>query len=429
MKKVGIVICNYNKSNYVVNCIQSVIESKYTDFDIFMVDNASTDDSIEAVQNRFGDRVTILANSENLGGSGGFNTGIRKVLESDYEYIYCLDNDVLVDENAVGALANYLDQHPETGVCGSIVYHMDHPEYVQQYGLDLDFEHCSAITHFADYLDDGNIPDVNECDTVATCSVMVRTKCIKESNIGIMPEGNFIYWDDMEWIYRFNLSGNKIVTIKDSVVLHKMGANVRPQNTFIQYYMWRNRTSFFMRYTPENEIDAMSYRVLSSFFDMLYLEMFREEHNVAQTISYAYQDAITGVKGKAAEHKILENDENDDKIINYLVSKKTFYLEAHENNFIYEEVLEKIMSWNPNLTQVESPEMADVCIKPCDYVMNLNESTTSICIDIDGNCVLDVADWEVVKNYAYSKSLYIYLNQPIFLDAVYKLRKEENNNG
>ena len=116
MKKIGIVICNYNKSEYVVNCIQSVLESKTDDFDIFVVDNASTDNSVEAVRNRYGDQVNVLVNSENLGGSGGFNTGIRTVLEKGYEYLYCLDNDVLVDENAIGALAAYLDAHGDTAL-------------------------------------------------------------------------------------------------------------------------------------------------------------------------------------------------------------------------------------------------------------------------------------------------------------------------
>ncbi len=85
MKKIGIVICNYNKKEYVVNCIQSVLESKTDDFDIYVVDNASTDGSVEAVREQYGEQVTLLVNSENLGGSGGFNTGIRKVLEEDYE--------------------------------------------------------------------------------------------------------------------------------------------------------------------------------------------------------------------------------------------------------------------------------------------------------------------------------------------------------
>ena len=55
MNPIGIVICNYNKRDFVVDCIRSVQESKVQNFDIYMVDNASGDDSVEAVKNEFGD--------------------------------------------------------------------------------------------------------------------------------------------------------------------------------------------------------------------------------------------------------------------------------------------------------------------------------------------------------------------------------------
>lgn len=425
MKKIGIVICNYNKREYVVNCIQSVLESKTDDFDIFVVDNASTDDSVDAIRSKYGDKVNLLVNSENLGGSGGFNTGIRKVLEEGYEYLYCLDNDVLVDENAVGALAEYLDAHGDTGVAGSIVYHMDYPEYVQQYGLDIDFENYTAITHYADFLDDGSVPQVNFCDTVATCSVMIRTSCIKNTDIGIMPENNFIYWDDMEWIYRFTLAGFKVVTIKDSVVLHKMGSNVKPSNTFINYYMWRNRINFFMRYTPEEKIDTMSYRVLSAVFDSLYESMYREEHNVMQTISYAYYDAVRGVRGKAAEHKIMENDANDDKFRRYLKDKRTYHI-LPCNDALQVNITENyIRSLNPEMEHCADAGQADIRISLCDYVMHVkNGDRNIIYMDSENNCILDEDDWMTVENYEYSKSLFVYMNQAPFLDAVYALREK-----
>lgn len=426
MKKIGIVICNYNKKEFVLNCIQSVFESKTDDFDIFVADNASTDGSVEAIRERYGERVTLLVNSENLGGSGGFNTGIRKVLQEGYEYLYCLDNDVLVDENAVGALAEYLDAHGDTGVAGSIVYHMDQPEYVQQYGLDIDFENFTAITHYADFLDDGSIPDVNFCDTVATCSVMVRTSCIKNTDIGIMPEDNFIYWDDMEWIYRFTLAGFKVVTIKNSAVLHKMGSNVKPVNTFINYYMWRNRLNFFMRYTPEQKLDVMSYRMLSAVFDSLYESMYREEHNVMQTVSYAFHDALKGVRGKAADYKILKNDANEDKLRAFLQDKTSFYLSAAREDAMQEMITENyIKAVNPALQRVKQKKDADVVFCLCPYVMYVKEENPNVIfIDEENNCILDEQDWQAVRNYAYSHSLFIYMNQGAFLDSVSELRKK-----
>ena len=63
MKRVGAVICNFNKKEDVLNCIQSVLESKYTDYDLYVVDNASSDGSAEAIREKYGSQVTVLVNA------------------------------------------------------------------------------------------------------------------------------------------------------------------------------------------------------------------------------------------------------------------------------------------------------------------------------------------------------------------------------
>ena len=140
MKPIGVVICNYNKRDFVLECVQSVLESREQNFDIFVVDNASTDGSVEALNNTYKEEITILANSENLGGSGGFNTGLRVVRDRGYEYFMCLDDDALVDENAISVLYEYMESHPKVGMAGCRVYHRQLPEYIQQSGLMIDFE-------------------------------------------------------------------------------------------------------------------------------------------------------------------------------------------------------------------------------------------------------------------------------------------------
>ena len=81
MNEIGVIICNYNKAEYVVECVEKVVNQTIKDLDIFVVDNASADESVSKLQERFGDSVTILVNPENIGGSGGFQTGIRKAQE------------------------------------------------------------------------------------------------------------------------------------------------------------------------------------------------------------------------------------------------------------------------------------------------------------------------------------------------------------
>lgn len=424
MKPIGIVICNYNKRDFVVDCIRSVQESKVQNFDIYVVDNASTDDSVEAVQKEFGDSVTILQNTENLGGSGGFNTGLRVVRDKGYEYFVCLDNDVLVDENAVNALYEYMEANPDVGMAGSRVYHMQMPDYIQQCGLLIDFDHCTAETLYADRLEDGTLPEVIECDTVATCSVMIRGSVIRDTDVGIMPEDNFIYWDDMEWGHRIHLAGYRIVTLAASQVLHQMGANVKKPNTFLDYYMWRNRTNFFLRYTPEEKLEEMSVQALSSIFDAMYESMFREEHNVMQSISYAYQDAISGVRGKAAEYKILDNDANDDKLITFVSDKHTYSIieDGQTEDALY---LRNFLSHvNPELEETENFERADMVFHLCPYIFQVKDlSLREIYIDSERNCIITADDAAVVQNYDYSKLLFIYMNQGVFLAAARQMRK------
>lgn len=424
MNPIGIVICNYNKKDFVVDCIRSVQESKVQNFDIFVVDNASTDGSAEAIKKEFGGSVTVLQNKENLGGSGGFNTGLRVVLEKGYEYFVCLDDDAQVDENAINALYEYMEANPDVGMAGSRVYHLQMPEYIQQCGLMLDFKHCKAETLYADCLEDGTLPDVIECDTVATCSVMIRGSVIRETNVGIMPEDNFIYWDDMEWGHRIRLAGYRVVTLAASKALHQMGANVRKPNTFLNYYMWRNRTNFFMRYTPENMLEEMSVQALGSVFDVMYESMYREEHNIMQSISYAFHDALTGERGKAADYKILENDANDDKLITYVQKKNKFFIveDGLEEDAMY--LRNFLMSVNPKLKEVSEKGQADVVFHLCPYIFGVKDfSLKEVYIDSERCCMLDSDDVQAVQNYEYSKLLFIYMNQGIFLAAARRMRE------
>lgn len=428
MNPIGVVICNYNKKDFVLECVQSVLESKVQNFDIYVVDNASTDGSVEALRQAYGKKITILTNRENLGGTGGFNTGLRVVRDKGYDYFMCLDDDALVDENAINVLYQYMKSHKEVGMAGCRVYHRQMPEYIQQCGLLLDFENYTAKTIGADRIEDGTLPDVIECDTVATCAVMVRASIVREKEVGIMPEDNFIYWDDMEWGHRIHLAGYKVVTLASSKALHQMGANVKRPNTFINYYMWRNRTNFFMRYTPKEKWEMMSLKILGDFFDAMYESMFREEHNVMQTLSYAYQDAINGVRGKAKDYEILPNDANDDKLSAFIRGKQTYAIKApeemEEDVYYLQNYLEKE---NPNLRVVQE-EQADVIFVLCPYIFEINDfSLKNIYIDNERNCILDKEDVIAVKNYQYSKLLYIYMNQGVFLSAVKRLQENDND--
>lgn len=174
MKKIGIVICNYNKEDMVLDCIQSILESKFTDYKLFVVDNASTDHSVEKIREKYGSVVELIVNSENLGGSGGFNAGLRKAYAEGYPYLMCVDNDALLDENAIGTLYAFLEEHQECGMAAAKIYHLENPGYVQQFGQKIDFERFCTSVNYYNAFEDNSMPEFLYTDSVAACALMVR---------------------------------------------------------------------------------------------------------------------------------------------------------------------------------------------------------------------------------------------------------------
>lgn len=429
MKTTGIVICNYNKCDYVLGCIQSVLESKTDDYDLYVVDNASTDDSAEKIQELYGDRLNLIVNEENLGGSGGFNTGIRKVVSAGYKYVWCLDNDVLVDEEALTYLVKFLDEHEETGMVGSKVYHMENPDYVQQFGITIDFNELCVEAKYLNEFEDGTMPEVVYSDAVAACSVLVRTSLIKE--IGPMPEANFLYWDDTEWGYRCNKAGYKVASYGKSKVLHAMGAKKESVNTFPVYYAWRNWINFFIKYTPEEDMERVAETFIQSVFEIVYGGYYRGEYNKAKTVMYAYDDALHGVYGKAPADKIFDIDYDHSKLQKLVEGKEVIYIENTGHEALGERVAEKILNFNPDVKIIYEPVDGvepQLFIKLCNYIFALRVAEDKVVyIDEDENILSDSQDEIKVRNYNISKQAFMFSQKPLFMMLADKLKNSGGN--
>lgn len=329
MKKVGIVICNYNKSEMVLSCIEAITEQKYRDFDLYVVDNASTDNSVIAIKEKYSGQLTLIENKENLGGSGGFNTGLKAAYKKGYEYLMCVDNDAFLDEDAVGALVDFLDNHSDCGMAASKIYHMEEPDVVQNFGQIIDFQNFCTQANYLGSIEDGSMPEYLYVDALPACSLMVRRSVIEK--IGFLPEENFLYWDDTQWSYKCNLSGMKVASVGSSKALHSMGARKEDVNTFPTYYAWRNWISFFIKYTPEEDLVNMALTFLSDIFYVQYEGYMREEIQKSATVMAAYDDAIHNNMGKASDDKYGPIDRNDKISEDFSINEKDEdYIKAKE---------------------------------------------------------------------------------------------------
>ena len=249
---VEVIIVTWNKRRDVTRLLEQLKDINYPDdrLEIVVVDNNSFDGTVRAIETSY-PSVKLIRNPENLGGAGGFNTGMRWVLEnrSDAEYMWLLDNDILVDPNALKELVDVMNNNSRAAVCGSKIVNIDNHDEVIEVGAFIDYSFGEIRRNMPGWRELQDPAAVFEVDYVAACSLLARTRFVKE--LGIWHDEFFIYWDDMEWGARFNAFGYKVLASNASIVYHPTWAGRTSDNAAIwrNYYRTRNSLWFFNNYS------------------------------------------------------------------------------------------------------------------------------------------------------------------------------------
>ncbi|MDK2789031.1 MAG: hypothetical protein PWP07_2276 [Epulopiscium sp.] len=306
MPKTAVIICSFNKKEEILKCINSVMMLNYNNLELYVVDNASNDGSIEAIKALdYKHPFYLIVNKENKGGSGGFNTGILKSLEKEYKYLYLLDNDVVVDSQALISLIVEMEKDPKLGIAGSKVYIQNVPNQIQEMGAWIDWDNASIIFNQKGYIEDIPVLENFSVDYVPACSLLVRVDAVRKA--GTMDEEYFLYWDDIEWAHRIKLAGYNVKAVAASKVWHK-GGGVHKTSTAGTYYFWRNRLHFFNQYLPEEKHEKALGRFFEDYFQGLFSCLFYRKTQTARSMFEGVKDAINGKRGRADGHQYGEVD-------------------------------------------------------------------------------------------------------------------------
>lgn len=437
VKEVGVVVCNYNKKEYILDCIQSILDADGDNYDVYVVDNASEDGSVEAIKEKYSGQVVLIENKENLGGSGGFNTGLKAALEKGHPYLMCVDNDVRFDARNIAELLLFLKAHTDIGMVGSKILFMDDPDRIQTMGAEIDYQKYHVTDLYRHSVNDETIPEYVYCDYVPACSLMVRADAVK--NVGLMPEENFIYYDDMDWGVRFNIAGYKVAGISAAKVWHKGGGSVS-DTTFNKYYMFRNRIRFFMKYLQEEKKEAFARYILDELYRSACACSLKGDVAMAKTFMYAYDDAIHGVAGKAAEHKVLKRQDGK-RFENLVKSRESILIifggdYANIGNIMvrlkmmkcerkctisvrdYPEELDKMKQQYPEhvVTTAAEKEQYDLVLKMCSHIFEVaDQQMEGVYLDQWQNLLETEEEFELAKSFKSSKEMFIRLNLPLMI--------------
>jgi len=217
---VSIVVLNYNGKQHLKTCLDSLIRTKYPNFEIILVDNASTDGSVEFVKENY-PHVKLVRLSRNTYTSGGYMAG---VLVARGKYVAILNNDMEVDENWLTPLVEALEKFPWIAAADS--------KYKNFYQRDR-FDDVAAAGRWIDYAGNNYTRGVNEVDRglydkpiyiIGVITIFRRDKLLE---IGGFDLSYMFGYEDIDVGWRLYLAGYKVLYVPKSVIYHKCGASSR----------------------------------------------------------------------------------------------------------------------------------------------------------------------------------------------------------
>jgi GT2 family glycosyltransferase len=265
---ISVVVLNWNGGRIVKECLLSLRSQDYRPLEIFVVDNASTDTSVDLIEKEFPE-VKLIVNEINVGFGGGNNLGIKA---SRGEYIMILNNDARLDTDCLSELKRSIEKDKKYGACASKIF-LDHKDNV----LD-----AAGIAIYEDGLSIGrgrlepaaryNIEE--EVFFASGCAVLLRKEMLDD--IGLFDEDLFAYADDTDMGWRAQSAGWRCIYNPRAAVYHLHSASSSAYSPLKAFLVERNRIWVAMKYFPSSLLIVSQFYTLKRYFWQAYGALFRK---------------------------------------------------------------------------------------------------------------------------------------------------------
>lgn len=229
MPEVSVIILNYNGGRDVLECLESVLQIDYPHFEVIVVDNGSTDGSLEQILNRF-PWLKIVKNERNLGFPAGNNIGIR---ESTAPYVLLLNDDVVVHRGLLKDLISAVKGNPQVGIVGPLVLYYREPGKIWSGGGKV--SPFGYTFHLGKGMELDSRREPCRVDYVTGCAMLITREVLNK--VGLLDEDYFLYYDDADYCVRAGKAGFKCLCVYSSTIWHKSDSEWIAGPVQAYYYM------------------------------------------------------------------------------------------------------------------------------------------------------------------------------------------------
>ena len=297
MENFAVVILNYNTFEDAVVCVDSI--KKYTtcpSYKIYVIDNASPDKSGQLLTSKYAqdDKVQVLVSEKNLGFSGGNNIGIRKALDDGFEYVYLLNSDIILQNDAFAFMQEAFASNKDVAVVGPSIYNPK-GTYVQfaRHGITAEsyltnkkffktfFSGQKNKSRFIDYPMD---KDFVFNGMVSGCCFGMSSLFIKQNNC--LDENLFMYYEEDILAYVLQKAKKNAMIVNKSRVIHNEGVSTQKKGNgkmlFTRFYRWTSVIYVLLNYAKLNRfvcvllsLQNIGNWLMISLYNKKYRESFR----------------------------------------------------------------------------------------------------------------------------------------------------------
>lgn len=246
-EKITIVLVNYNGRNFLKNCIESIRAQTYNNISLLIVDNNSSDDSVNYLKSTYPE-IPVIVCSKNHGFAKGNNIGIRRALEAGADYILLLNVDTVIDEHLVEYLMKEADSQTVTV---PKIYSDKRMMKIWYSGGEIDYINGRAF-HYEKW----ECSEGNEVSFACGCCILIHKNILER--VGMFDEHYYLYFEDTDFSARLAKENIKIKYVKEARMWHKVGGSGGDKGALIKtYYITRNRLYFINKFQDEIQVKAL----------------------------------------------------------------------------------------------------------------------------------------------------------------------------
>lgn len=211
----SIIIVNFNARQLLKDCLNSIFSQKGGEFEVWVVDNASSDGSVEMVEKDF-PQVKLIKNRENLGFARANNLAFKK---AQGRFLFLLNPDTIIKDQTLAKVVNFMRENPQVGVCGVKIFNPDgsfQPSVGKFYNLFNAFLMLFGGEKLG-FLRSSPV-QIKEVDWASGAALMVRKEVLDKA--GFFDENFFMYMEEVEWCFRIKKAGFKIIFYPETEITH-----------------------------------------------------------------------------------------------------------------------------------------------------------------------------------------------------------------